>query len=175
MPQRHRGRARLHRVLPSINEVHLLSQAVQQFSPRADIGLWHETQGALVLSRSLPASTKCCGTTASSRRIPDDELGVPGTLGVEGQSCIVVAARGEQRVDDLGVNRRLSLRRDGRLNRHSRHLMAESKIIPVFDQQAVADQLIHDKRIIHQRHQKPGLHPGTDQHSHVKRLTRRRT
>jgi hypothetical protein len=53
--------------------------------------------------------------------------------------------------------------------------MAESKIIPVFDQQAVADQLIHDKRIIHQRHQKPGLHPGTDQHSYVKRLTCRRT
>ena len=148
MPQRHRGRARLHQVLPSINEIELLGQAVQQLSPSADIGLWHETQGTLVLSRSLPAGTQCCGTTSGPGCVREDELGVPGTLRMEGQSCIVVAAGGEQRVDDLGVDGRLSVRRDGRLDCDSRYFMAESKIISVLDQQIVTDQLIYDDGIV---------------------------
>jgi hypothetical protein len=58
VPQRHRGRARLQQVLASINEVKLLGQTVQQFSPSVDVSLWHKTQGTLVLSRSLPARAK---------------------------------------------------------------------------------------------------------------------
>jgi hypothetical protein len=91
VPQRHCGRGRLQQVLLSINEVKLLGQAVQQLSPSADIGLRHKTERPLILSSSLPAGTKCCGTTASPRRIPENQLGIPGTLGMEGQSSIVIA------------------------------------------------------------------------------------
>ena len=67
---------------------------------------------------------------------------------MEGQARIVIAARRKQRVHDLGMNGRLSIWRDGRFDRDSGDLMAESKIISVPDQQTVTDQLIHEERIV---------------------------
>jgi hypothetical protein len=66
---------------------------------------------------------------------------------MEGQSCIIVAAGREQHVHDLGVNSCFSVRGNGRFDRDSDYLMAESKIISVLDQQTVTDQLIDDERI----------------------------
>ena len=100
------------------------------------------------------------GAAGCPRRIHEHQFGVPSTLGMEAQSCIVIAAGGDQRLHDLGVNGRLAVRRNSSLNRHSRYLMAESKIISILDQQNVADQLIHDERIIDQGHQQLRPHRG---------------
>jgi hypothetical protein len=143
VPQRDRGRARLQQVLRSINEVKLLCQLVQQVSPSADIGLWHKTQGTLVLRGSFPAGTEFSGTTARSGRMCEHHIGIPRTLSMKGQPGVVITAGGEQRLNDRGVNGSLSIRRNSSLNRHSRYLMTESKIISVLDQQTMADQLIH--------------------------------
>jgi hypothetical protein len=126
------------------------------------------------LGRSLPACTKCCGATARTRRVREDQLAVSGTLGMEGQSGIILAARAQQRVHDLGVNGCFSVRGNGSLYRDSCNLMAESKIIFILDQQTVADQLIYDERIVDQRDQQRGLHPGTDQCGSVEHIASRR-
>jgi hypothetical protein len=64
------------------------------------------------------------------------------------------------------MNGRLSVRRDGRLDRHPRYLMSESKIIiSILDQQAMTDQLIHDQRIVDQQDQQLRRQPGTDRSS----------
>ena len=51
------------------------------------------------------------------------------------QSCTIVARLGKQPVHDLGMNRRLSVRRDDGLDCDSRYLVAESNVISVLDQQ----------------------------------------
>jgi hypothetical protein len=94
---------------------------------------------------------------------------------MEGQSCIVIAAGGEQRLHDLGVNTCFSVRGNCRLDRDSRYLMAESKIISILDQQTVADQLIDEEHVVYQRRQQAGLHPGTDQRGNLERVACRRT
>jgi len=81
----------------------------------------------------------------------------------------------EQRVHDLGVNGRLAVRRNGRLDHHPGYLMSESKIISILDQQTVTDQLIHDKRILNQRHQQLRRQPGTNRRSGVEHTTSRRS
>jgi hypothetical protein len=48
------------------------------------------------------------------------------------------------------MNGRFSVRRNRRLDRDAHYPMAKSKIISILDQQAVADQLIHDERIVDQ-------------------------
>src|SRR5215207_2048649 len=134
MPQRGGLGADLGGVLPLIKEVKLLAQVIQQLSPCADIGLWHKTQGTFVLGRSFAACAQCSGTSPRARRVGEDQLGISRALSVEGQPRVVIAAGGEQHLDDLGVNGRLSVRGNRSLDRHPRYLMAESKIIPVLDQ-----------------------------------------
>src|SRR6476659_3514087 len=68
-----------------------------------------------------------------------------------------------------------SVRGNGHLDRDSRYLMAESKIISVLDQQAVVDQLVHNGGIVDQRPEQPGLHPGTDQGTSVECISCGRT